>query len=194
MNPMGSGAPSDRSLLRRFRSGQEDAATELYLRYADRLRRLAERQTGAELAARLDADDIVQSVFRTFFRRAGEGDYDIPAGEELWGLFLVIALNKIRKLGAYHRAEKRDVARTAGGRALELAGAVADETPLTTLRLVIDELLEGQPHSHRQMVEMRIEGHEVAEIAQRCGRSKRSVERILQDFRTLLTETIRKDQ
>jgi RNA polymerase sigma-70 factor (ECF subfamily) len=194
MGPDGNNTPSDRSLLRRIARGQEDAATRLYMRYADRLRRLAERQTGSELATRLDADDIVQSVFRTFFRRAGEGNYDIPPGEELWKLFLVIALNKIRTAGAYHRAAKRDVARTSGGRALEHAGIAPDETSRATLRLVIDELLDSQPASHRLMVELRIEGYEVAEIAQRTGRSKRSVERILQDFRTLLTETIRKDQ
>ena len=35
---------SNRSLLRRFRAGQSDAATLLYLRYADRLRALAARQ------------------------------------------------------------------------------------------------------------------------------------------------------
>ncbi len=49
-----------------------------------------------DLAGRVDADDIVQSVFRTFFRRVAKGDYEVPDGEELWKLFLVIALNKVR--------------------------------------------------------------------------------------------------
>src|SRR5574341_751939 len=65
--------PSDRSLLRRFRRGEEDAATLLYLRYADRLRALTVAQCSPDLAQRVDADDIVQSVFRTFFRRAAQG-------------------------------------------------------------------------------------------------------------------------
>ena len=51
------------------------------------------------------------------------------------------------------------------------------------LQLVIDEALERLPEPHRQMVRMRIEGHEVAEIATTTARSKRSVERVLQDFR-----------
>ena len=38
-----------------------------------------------------------------------EGDYDVPPGEELWGLLLVIALNKIRTEETFHRAGKRDV-------------------------------------------------------------------------------------
>ena len=38
-----------------------------------------------------------------------QGDYDVPPGEELWGLLLVIALNKIRTEETFHRAAKRDV-------------------------------------------------------------------------------------
>ena len=99
-------APSDRSLLRRFRGGQPDAATELYLRYAERLRALADKQCAPDLAPRLDPDDIVQSVFRTFFRRAAGGQYDVPEGEDLWKLFMVIALHKVRSAAAFLRAAK----------------------------------------------------------------------------------------
>ena len=45
--------PSDHSLLRRFRHGSQDAATQLYLRYAQRLRALAQAQCSAELARRV---------------------------------------------------------------------------------------------------------------------------------------------
>src|SRR5260370_31056771 len=88
--------PSDHSLLRRFRGGSEDAATQLYVRYAHRLRALVKAHCSSELARRVEPEDIVQSVFRRFFRRVSQGDYDVPAGEVLWGLFLVIALNRIR--------------------------------------------------------------------------------------------------
>src|SRR5512135_2484218 len=140
--------PSDHSLLRRFRRGQDDAPTLLYLRYAERLRALAARQSSPGLAARVDPEDIVQSVFRTFFRRAVEGQYDVPEGEEIWKLLLVIALHKIRGVGSYHRAARRDVRQTAGGerfdRALE-SEAGHDEEALAVLRMVIDELLAGLP-------------------------------------------------
>src|SRR5690554_6800884 len=87
--------PSDRSLLRRFRGGSEDAALQLYLRYAHRLYALTRRNCPAELAPRIDVEDIVQSVFRSFFTAASRRCYDVPDGEELWKLLLVIALNKI---------------------------------------------------------------------------------------------------
>jgi RNA polymerase sigma-70 factor (ECF subfamily) len=181
--------PSDHLLLQRFRSGQSDAYTLMYLRYAHRLHALAEAQSSPELARRVDPEDIVQSVFRTFFRRASQGHYAIPDGEEIWKLLLVIALNKVRAAGAYHRAAKRDVRKTSGGAAFEQAmetGAGHDEAALAVLRMVIDEALERLPEAHRRMVELRIEGHEVAEIAEAVSRSKRSVERVLQEFRERL--------
>ncbi len=61
---------SDDSLLRRYQSGDEVAATALYLRYAARLRALAREYCAPHYAGRFDADDIVQSVFRAFFHGA----------------------------------------------------------------------------------------------------------------------------
>src|SRR4051794_32797834 len=83
--------PSDRSLLARVQDGSQTAAGELYHRYARRLLALARAEAGPDLAARIDPEDIVQSVFGSFFRGVKQGYYEAPPGEELWGLFLVIA-------------------------------------------------------------------------------------------------------
>jgi RNA polymerase sigma-70 factor (ECF subfamily) len=191
------GTASDRSLLRRLQHGQADASTELYLRYAERLLALTAAQTSPDLARRIDPEDIVQSVFRTFFRRASEGQYTVPDGEEIWKLLLVIALNKVRATGAFHRAAKRDVRRTSGGEAYERAvesQPSRDEDALNLLRMVVEELLRSQPEAHRRMIELRIEGHEVSDIAAAVQRSKRSVERVLQEFRQRLDVLIGEDR
>ena len=180
---------TDKSLLTRYRRGDDDAATELYLRYADRLRALATHQTSALLQQRVDAEDMVQSVFRTFFRRAAIGQYDIPEGDELWKLLLVIGLNKIRYAGAFHRADKRDISKTTSADELKFSLTTqrgGDEVALNVLRLTIDEMLEPLPDIVREIVQQRIAGHEINDISQSTGRSKRSVERILQEFRQKL--------
>ena len=180
---------SDHSLLRRFRLGQQDAATALYVRYAKRLRNLARANCSPGLAHRVEADDIVQSVFRTFFRKAAVGLYDVPPGEELWRLFLVITLNKIRVQGHFHRAAKRDLRLATGDAALEQSLATKawpDELALKELEMVIEGILESLPSIHKQVVELRIAGYEVSEIAKTISRSRRTVERILQAFRTKL--------
>jgi RNA polymerase sigma-70 factor (ECF subfamily) len=178
--------PSDHSLLQRYRRGDQNAATHLYLRYAERLRALARAQCSPDLAQHVDVDDIVQSVFGSFFRKASQGCYDVPDGEELWKLFLVLTLNKIRAKGIFHRAAKRDIRLTAGGDYIErflYAKTTPDDAALTVLHLVIDEALKRLTEQHKTMVELRIAGYEVAEIAEKTGRSKRSVERNLQEFR-----------
>ena len=180
--------PSDRSLLRRLRGGSEDAATQLYYKYAQRLRALARATTSAHLARRVDADDIVQSVFRTFFRAASQGLYDVPAGDDLWKLLLVIALNKIRAAGIHHSAAKRDVRATAELDRLDEAAEAdpQDDAEQTFLRLAVTDTLGRLTDLERHAIELRMEGFEVAEIADRMGRSKRTVERALQQARTKL--------
>ena len=185
---------SDRTLLRRFRDGQQDAASELYLRYAKRLQSIAHRRTAVGLSVRKGADDIVQSVFRTFFRRVSEGQYDVADGEDLWRLFLVIALNKIRSAAEFHYAQKRDVRKTHAvdptvAEALAKTGE-DDQLALTVLRMTVDEVLESLPEPNRKLVRLRIEGHSVEQISEATGRARRTIERVLQTFRQLLVEQI----
>ncbi len=179
---------SDRTLLRRLRGGSEDAATQLYLRYAQRLRGLIRARCSPQVKRRVEPEDLVQSVFRRFFRRVQQGEYDVPAGEELWGLFLVIALNRIRAEETFQRAGKRDVRRTVGNAPLVPLDVPdqQNEADFNVLQLTIAEALEQLPAAQREMLELRIQGHEVAEIAQHVGRSKRTVERNLQEVRVHL--------
>jgi len=189
------GGASDRSLLRRLRGGSEDAATQLYQKYANRLRALAKANTSAQLARRVDAEDIVQSVFRIFFTGASQGMYDVPDGEDLWKLLLVIALNKVRGEGIFHQAAKRDVRATAELERIDPTAEPAgdDDFAMTFLRLVVQDTLERLPAKERQMLELRMEGYDIGDIAERVGRSKRTVERCLQQARTRLKSLFDED-
>src|SRR5437870_4242727 len=97
-------------LLRRCRSGDEQAARELFVQYARRLTRIAEQHLSRKLAGREDGEDVVQSVFRTFFRRSAGGEFHINSSDQLWGLLVQITLRKVRSRGRRHTADKRNVA------------------------------------------------------------------------------------
>ena len=56
--------------------------------------------------------------------------------------------------------------------------------------LVLEEILERLPPQHRLMLRLRIDGHTVIEIADTTGRSRRSVERILQETRSKLRDLL----
>jgi RNA polymerase sigma-70 factor, ECF subfamily len=190
--------PSDHSLLRDVRRGDDSAAAQLYRRYGQRLLALVRAKTSNSLASRIDADDVVQSVFRTFFLRVRDGHYDVPRGEDLWGLLLSIALSKLRDQEHFHRAAKRDVRLTvpleidgsAGGRVISPSRKAEEDGDGAFFQLVVQEAFAGLPELHRAVVELRLAGHEVAAIAAQTGRSRRTVERVLQDVRARLTDLL----
>jgi len=179
---------NDHHLLLRIQAGEAEAAKLLYERYAEHLKCLATRQTTSSVTSRVDAEDIVQSVFRTFFRRVVHDHYWIPEGDDLWKLFLVITPNKIRNLAAYHTAGKRDARLTVGlsSPQFHLTDPNNQDTEYTALKLMIQELLAKLPSIQQDMIQYRLEGYEIDEIAEKTKRSKRSVERILQNFRDQL--------
>lgn len=179
----------DAALVRDYRAGDEDAARSLYTKYARRLAGLARRYCTPAYAGRFDADDVVQSVFRTFFHGVRRRAYDVPPQGEIWNLLTVLALNKIRSLVGHHRAERRAVHQTWSGTNLDQHTSPASaESADVFLRMVLNEQLDGMPESNRAIVRLRMDGYEIEEIVTRTGRSRRTVERVLQDFRTQLAQ------
>src|SRR5438105_2600607 len=69
--------PRENDLLQQWRTGNEEAARQLFDRYVSQLVALARRRISQRIAGRVDAEDIVQSVFRTFFHRVREGQFHI---------------------------------------------------------------------------------------------------------------------
>jgi hypothetical protein len=69
---------------------------DLVERYAHRLARLAEQHLSPKVAGRLDAEDVVQSAFRTFFRRSVQGEFQIDSSAQMWRLLAKITLMKAR--------------------------------------------------------------------------------------------------
>src|SRR6516162_16394 len=102
-------------LVERLRDGDPQAAEEIFARYAQRLTALAEQHLSRKLAARLDGQDVVQSVFRTFFRRSAAGEFRIDSSDELWRLLVQITLQKARAKARHHTAAVRDVTAEAPG-------------------------------------------------------------------------------
>ena len=171
----------DQELLALTRAGDRAAAGELYERYADRLRELAGRRTAGGV---VDADDVVQSAFRTFLAGVGRGLYDVPDGQDLWALLVVVALNKVRAYARSASAVKRSGGRRLPDPAAETLPdrAAADPALLAATRDVLGRFSPLE----RELVDLRLAGHHVAGIAERLGRSKRTVERTLQNCRERL--------
>src|SRR5438270_39264 len=66
-------------------------------------------------AGRVNGEDVVQSVFRTFFRRCAQGEFQIDDSTRMWRLLVKITLQKARAQARHHTAEMRDVRAEAAG-------------------------------------------------------------------------------
>jgi RNA polymerase sigma factor (sigma-70 family) len=179
-----------RELVERLRSGDAQAAEEIFARYAQRLTSLAEQQLSHKLAARLDGADVVQSVFRTFFRRSAAGEFRIDSSDELWRLLVQITLQKARAKSRHHTAGPRNVAAEAPGRGALLYELVAHEPGPEEAAALVDQveaLLRGLPPQYCELLQLRLEGHTVSDTAARLGLSRRTVHRALHLLQQRLT-------
>ncbi len=178
----------DSELLEQWRDGVEEAATTLVRRYCHRLHALIASQSSAALTSRMEVEDIAQSVFSLVFQSVRSHGYKVPDHQELWGLLLVMALNKIRNRERDLRTIKRDVNRNHHGDVRWDQLADRDDAAAAFLNVLLEDELRDMPDSQRMMIRMRLEGYELSAIAEACHRSTRTVERVLQSFRSKLED------
>jgi RNA polymerase sigma-70 factor (ECF subfamily) len=170
-------------LGRRLLACDAAAAEEVFARFSRGLIRVAEQHLSRKLAGRLDGEDVVQSVFRTFFRRCAAGELRIDGSAELWRLLVQITLRKARAKGRFHTAEKRDAsAEQATGDALGLLQALdRGPGPEEAAALVdqIEALLRGLPELYCHVLDRRLQGQGPTEIAAALGVSRMTIHRAL---------------
>ena len=91
-------------LLARWKDGDEAAADEIFARYLHRLTGLARNCLSEKMQHRVDAEDVVQSAYRSFFRHAKEGRYKLKRCGDLWRLLAAITINKTMEQVEFHQA------------------------------------------------------------------------------------------
>lgn len=182
----------DTSLVGMFRAGNEDAARQLFDRYVERLVALARRRISQRLASRVDPEDIVQSVFRTFFGRLKAGKFQIEDQDDLCKLLMRITVHKTLRQVAYHKAAKRDPSHETGQseQSSELLMELLDREPTPDDAVTfIDELenfLAKLRPKERQILEMRLQGYSNDEIVTKLDlKYDRKIRRVLERIRSL---------
>jgi RNA polymerase sigma factor (sigma-70 family) len=186
--------PAFRRLILDLRAGREAAAAEVLEEYSGRLRAVAQRRISAQLGRRIDADDVLQSVFRSLFVRLRRSEFELDGGEDLWKLLVTVTLNKVRSQAAFHSAGRRALAREqrlhAEGPAIEETAAAPGLDPAEAVALAdeLETFLSSLPDWARPLVELRLQGLTSREIASQTGRAERSVRRFLERVRRRLEE------
>jgi RNA polymerase sigma-70 factor (ECF subfamily) len=181
-------------VMDRLRVGEEGAAREVFQRFAGRLIGLARRRLDARLLHKVDPEDVVQSVYKSFFLRHGEGQLDLGDWGGLWGLLVVITLRKCANQVKYHRRERRAAGRevspepAAGGSGPAWEAADAEPTPAeaAVLAETVEALLRDLEPPEREIIELSLQGYTVQEIKERLGRAERTVRRVREHARRKL--------
>ncbi|WP_372898205.1 sigma-70 family RNA polymerase sigma factor [Stieleria sp.] len=170
--------------------GDSVAAAELWRHYYDRLIRNVRNHLRGQNRAVADEEDVVVSVFESFYRAAEQGRFpEMSDRDDLWRLLLKMSARKVIDKRRRDRRQRRG----GGQRTLSLAGRPGDEDALIevigdeptpdmvlTLTEAVEELLshlgDGQL---REIAVGKMEGLSNAELAQRLGCSERTIERRL---------------
>jgi RNA polymerase sigma-70 factor, ECF subfamily len=182
-------SPEEQALLELWRQGDQNAARQIVDRYLDRLLHLARGRISQRLAGRVDAEDIVQSVFRTFFVRLKDGKFVFAEQDDLSKLLMRITLHKTLRQVAFHKAAKRDpnmeTERGEHHREQLLALLDHEPTPEATVAFVdqLDHFLNLLQPLEREILELRLQGFTNEEIAQRLNLYDRKIRRILERVR-----------
>jgi RNA polymerase sigma-70 factor (ECF subfamily) len=168
-------AHSFADFLRRIRRGDEQAAVDLVRRYEPLIRR--EVRLGisdSRLNRAFDSVDVCQSVLASFFVRAATGQYDLESPEELVKLLMTMARNKLASLARREHRLRRDARRVAATQP-EVLDQVVDSgvspSEIVLRRELVDRMRAELTDDERQIADLRVEGMDWEEVAERLGGS-----------------------
>jgi RNA polymerase sigma-70 factor (ECF subfamily) len=181
--------------MARLRGGDGDVAREVFDRFARRLVLLAASRLPRALSAKLAPEDVVQSVFISFFLRQADARLAPQSWDQLWTLLTVLTVRKCGHKVEHFRAARRDVGREtpAAPDSDSRPGpeaAAPDPQPVEALLLAetLEEVLRGLREDQRPIVLLRLQGFLQHEIAEQVGCTERTVERVLRNVRQALSD------
>ncbi len=190
---------SFQDLVQRLKAGDQQAAGEIFSRYANRLIALARSRLESRLRQKVDPEDVVQSVFRSFFCRHANGQFLLADSGSLWSLLVVMTLHKCGRQVEHFFAARRDVNREqaiASARS-SIRTTVHSNEPTPSEAAILSDtvvwLMEPLKPQEREMFSLRLQGYTIAEISAQVGRSERTVERLMNHLRSLVLRLNKSD-
>jgi RNA polymerase sigma-70 factor (ECF subfamily) len=173
-------------LMARLRAGDPPAAAEVFHRFAHRLMALARTRLDSRLRQKVDPEDILQSVYKSFFWRHAQGQFELTDWDSLWSLLTVLTVRKCGRWAERFHADCRDVdrerplafAREDGG--WEVLAREPTPAEAAVLTDTVEYILRDLDERDRSIVSLHLQGYSVPDIATQVGRPQRTVFRVLE--------------
>ncbi len=162
-------------------------------RHAGDLVKLAETRLDGHVRRKEDAEDVVQSAFKSFWRLHEAGRIDTTGNRDLLGLLVVITRRKCLKRMRDYRRSKRDIRRETA----RLQHLEADQMPVQVhtppdqaamFVELMEDVCQGLDARERQILALAVDGFTQVEIAAQVKLSERTVRRVLQRVKLRLTK------
>lgn len=189
--------PPFHAIMELLRSGDQAAAALVVQKYSRRLIGLAASRLPTPVRAKEDEDDAVQSAFKSFFNRQKKGEFEPEDWDELGTLLTYLTACKVDRRIRKYLAGKRDVRREHSpepadddSRRWDAAGPDPTADEKAAAEETLRELLKKLDPTDQEILTLRLQGYQVAEIAARVGKDERTVYRALAAVREHVTELL----
>ena len=182
------------------KNGDSIAANRIWQHYFDRLVRAVCKRLYGQNRAVSDEEDIVVSVFDSFYEAAKKGRFpDLSDRDDLWRLLLTMSARKVVDKRRHDQRQRRG-----GDVKVHSRDGTADDSgiieaigrePSPEMILMMQESVE-QLFSHlgdgqlQDLAGAKLEGYSNAEIAEKFGCSERTIERRLHLIREKLQQEL----
>jgi|SRR5579863_437858 len=185
--------------MARLKSGDQSAAREIFERFVSRLIALAGTRLGGKLRRKIDPEDVVQSVFNSFFARQAKDQFRVANWDGLWGLLATITIYKCGHKIEHFQAACRDISGEISSMPMtreqqaDWEAVAGDPSPaqLAILDETVVSLLADLDERDGQIFMLCLQGWSAAEIGGEVQCSERTVRRILERTRLHLVNELR---
>jgi RNA polymerase sigma-70 factor (ECF subfamily) len=183
-------------ILAQLRSGDQGAAAQVFHRFTNRLIGLARIHLDSRIRQKVDPEDVLQSVYRSFFVRQARGEFDFEGWDGLWSLLAVFTVRKCARVCRHFQPGARDFnAEVPGGSAGENAERTweaIDRGPTPTHAVMLAELVEqlmaDLNERERAVASLALQGYTVAEIVEETGVPSSTAYRVLGEIKEWLQQ------
>jgi RNA polymerase sigma-70 factor (ECF subfamily) len=168
----------------------------LFEHFSRRLIGLARIHLDERFQHKVDPEDVVQSAYKSFLIRYGDGALAAEGWEGLWGLLTLITIRKCADRARYYEADCRNLHREAGAPVsadsaaswLHATGREPTPDEAAVLTETVEDLLGRLQGDERAIVELSLQGFSTQEISEQMGRAERSVRRLRERIRKELEQ------
>ena len=165
--------------------------SETVSRFANQLISQAKSNLPKYLRSRIDPEDVVQSVFQSFFLRHREKPFDFSTANDVWRLLSAMTYKKVCNKIRFHNRHLRDVRREGGdAEFIAVNENQATGSAITIMFELFQAILIRIPPKHQEILALRMDEHTIEEIAELVQVSTRTVDRALSNIRRVCEDLV----